>query len=129
MASSYVNNLIKQILDASTGRTWEEAVKEWEIIDCEEDEQCDSFCICGKEHIRYLYTIRNTETGKTLYPIGSSCIKKFQRDDMDEEIAVMEGMFRLYRAIRNHERIGAVFKILLEKVAVRVVRGWCIRAF
>lgn len=116
MASLYVNNLIKQVLDASTRKTWEEAVKEWEIIDCEEDEQCESFCVCGKEHIRYLYTIRNKETGRTIYPIGSSCIKKFQRDDMDEEIAVMEGMFRLYRAIRNHERIELSSKFFSKKL-------------
>ena len=42
------------------------------------------FCVCIKEHIRYLYTIRNELTGRTIYPIGSSCIKKFHRNDMDE---------------------------------------------
>lgn len=105
MASAYYNNLIRCVLDASRSDYWETAVYEWEIVDYEEDEACESACICGKQGIRYLYTIRNTETGKQLYPIGSSCIKKFDREDMDEEIAVLEGMFKLYRAIRNKERI------------------------
>ena len=48
--------------------------------------------------------IRNEPTGRTIYPIGSSCIKKFDRNDMNEEATVMEGMARLYRAIRNQER-------------------------
>ena len=105
MASVYYNNLIRRVLDASYSDCWEDAVYEWEIIDYEEDEDCESSCICGKEGIRYLYTIRNRETGKQLYPIGSSCIQKFKREDMDEEIAVLEGMFKLYSAIRNRERI------------------------
>ena len=57
MVSSYYRNLIKQVLYNSYGDTWEEAVEEWEIIDWEEDKQCNSFCVCGKENIRYLYTI------------------------------------------------------------------------
>lgn len=105
MASAYYNNLIRCVLDASHSDYWETAVYEWEIVDYEEDESCESACICGKQGIRYLYTIRNKETGKQLYPIGSSCIKKFEREDMDEEIAVLEGMFKLYRAIRNREMI------------------------
>lgn len=99
MAGAYMSNLIRRVLDASHGRTWEEAVKEWKIIDCEEDEQCDAFCVCGKEHIRCLYTIRNELTERTICPIGSSCIKKFHRNGMDEETTIMERLFRLYRAI------------------------------
>jgi hypothetical protein len=105
MASAYVNNLIKRVLDASFGNTWEEAVLEWEIIDCEEDESCTSVCVCGKENIRYLYTIHNRETGCRIFPVGSSCIQKFQREDLSERVAVLEEMFRLYNAIRHGERI------------------------
>ena len=52
MASAYMSNLIGRVLDASYGRTWEEAVKEWKIIDREEDEQYNAFCLYGKEHIQ-----------------------------------------------------------------------------
>lgn len=105
MPSSYYKKLISTVLDASYSDYWEEAVEEWDIIDCEEDEECESSCICGKEKIRYLYTIRNRETGKILYPIGSSCITKFERADFAEEISIREGMFKLYRAVRNNDMI------------------------
>lgn len=105
MPSAYYNNLIRRVLDASEADNWEEAIHEWMIFDCEEDETRSSACICGKEKIRFLYTIRNYRTGQMLYPIGSSCIRKFERDDLEEEIAIREGMFKLYRAIRNREKI------------------------
>lgn len=70
MASSYYQNLIKRVLEASTTDNWEIAVREWDIVDCEEDEEHASACVCGKENLRYLFTIRNRETGRSLYPIG-----------------------------------------------------------
>lgn len=66
MSSRYYENLIKTVIDNSLGKAWEEAVKEWEIIDCEEDEGCSSQCVCGKENIKYLYLIHNTLTDKQL---------------------------------------------------------------
>ena len=35
--SKYQENLIKTVMDKSWGNTWEEAVQEWDIIDCAED--------------------------------------------------------------------------------------------
>lgn len=105
MSSRYYENLIKTVIDNSLGKTWEEAVKEWEIIDCEEDEECSSQCVCGKENIKYLYLIHNTLTGKQLFPIGSTCINKFERDDLNEEIKIKEGLFKLMHAILNKEKI------------------------
>lgn len=116
MSSSYYNNLIRKVIDASEANTWEDAVREWVIVDCEEDEECSSACICGKESIRFLYTIRNYKTGRVLYPIGSSCIRKFERDDLDEEITILEGKFRLYRAIRNGEKIELTSKFFSKKL-------------
>jgi hypothetical protein len=40
-----------------------------------------------------------------LYPIGSSCIKKFDRDDLDEEVAVKEQLFKLLHAIESNSFI------------------------
>lgn len=51
-----------------------EAQREWEIVGCEVDETHSATCVCGKEGLRYVYTIANTETGETLSPIGSSCL-------------------------------------------------------
>ena len=59
MDSAYVKNLIMTVINHSESSCWEDAVTEWEIYDCEEDDSCSSECICGKENIKYLYTIRN----------------------------------------------------------------------
>lgn len=99
--SRYMENLIFRVIGESESNSWNDAVLEWEIIDCEEDDELSLSCICGKENLRYLYTIRNELNGKVLFPIGSSCIKKFERSDLNEEIIVREGMFKFYRAIRT----------------------------
>lgn len=38
-----------------------------------------------------------------LFPIGSSCIKKFGRSDLNEKISLKESMFRLFHAVENNE--------------------------
>lgn len=65
--SVYYRNLIQRVIDNSEASTWENAVLEWEIFDCEEDETLESSCICGKEELRYLFTIRNTTNGNVIY--------------------------------------------------------------
>lgn len=93
MASIYVERLIKRVIELSQSSDWDTAVAEWEIADCEEDDTLSESCVCGKEHLYYLFTIENAINGNTLFPIGSSCIKKFGRDDLDDEAAVREKMF------------------------------------
>ena len=105
MDSAYRRNLIATVLEASRSSFWDSAVHEWVVDDCEEDTSLSSACICGKERLRYLYTIYNKETRAKLFPIGSCCIKKFEREDMNEAISVTEGMFRLLHAIREGEYI------------------------
>ena len=105
MSSLYYNNLLKRVIDASESDVWELAVEEWVIFDCEEDETCSSYCLCGKENLRYLFTIKNIKNGNILYPIGSSCIQKFGRVDLKTETKVYEDMFRLLHAVENDEYI------------------------
>ena len=116
MASSYYQNLIKRVLEASTTDNWEIAVREWDLGDCEEDEEHASECVCGKENLRYLFTIRNRETGRSLYPIGSSCIEKFERDDLDYEVDVQMDMYRLAHAMERGERIELTSKYFSKKL-------------
>lgn len=101
----YIENLIKRVMELSEGRDWDDAVKEWEIVDCEIDETMTESCVCGKENLKYLFTIKNSLNGNELYPIGSSCINKFERDDLDYEVSVYDDMFRLINAVKNRERI------------------------
>ena len=103
--SSYYRNLIQHVLDNSDAPNWDDAVLEWEVFDCEEDETLQSSCICGKEELRYLFTIHNIRNGNFLYPIGSSCIKKFERDDLDEDVSIREQLFKLLHAIEKNEFI------------------------
>ena len=53
MESTYVKNLICKVINKSESDNWDDAVMEWEIIDCEEDESCSEMCICGKENITF----------------------------------------------------------------------------
>lgn len=103
--SSYRKNLIDTIIKNSSSSIWSFAVREWDIVDVEEDETVSSKCICGKENIKYLYTIRNRKTNVTLYPIGSSCIQKFDRDDMNDFTTTIEKLYKLLHAYDNRERI------------------------
>ena len=121
MSSNY-DNLIKEVLDKSESKNWTDAVKEWEIIDCEEDEKCSTYCVCGKEGLRYLFTIRNTKNNNELHPIGSSCIKKFGVKDLYSEASLWEQEFKLYNAIANDSFIslknGLFSRKLLHKLYV-----------
>lgn len=101
--SKYQENLIKTVMNKSWGNTWEEAVQEWDIIDCAEDNSLSRSCICGKEQIKYLYRLHNRKTNQWLFPIGSSCIKKFQRKDLQEKTATTEAMFKLLHAVGNNQ--------------------------
>lgn len=116
MASYYYQNLIKSVLEASTTDKWEIAVREWDIVDCQEDEKHLSECVCGKENLRYLFTIRNRKTGISLYPIGSTCIEKFGRDDLDSEVNVQLDMYHLVHAIESGERIELTSKYFSKKL-------------
>ena len=103
--SAYYNNLIKTVIDSSDATTWEDAVQEWEISDCDEDEEHESSCICGKENLRYLFTISNIHNHNTLFPIGSSCIKKFGCTNLTTIASLREQLFKLLHAIENESYI------------------------
>lgn len=102
MPSSF-EQLKKVVLEKSCSKNWINAVLEWEIADADEDESCSSSCVCGKEDIRYLYTIKNLKTGETLFPIGSSCIRKFERSDLNNQTSLTEQLFKLYHAVEENE--------------------------
>lgn len=103
MGSARFDQLASVVIRASDSDSWSTAVLEWEIIDCEEDITGSSSCVCGKEHLKYLYTIRNCRNGNELFPIGSSCVNKFERDDLSDEAACWKGVFRL---VHEAEKLG-----------------------
>lgn len=103
MQASY--DLFNLVIQQSQSKNWSEAVLEWEVVDCTEDETSSTECVCGKEGIKYLYTIRNKINGEEIFPIGSSCIKKFNNDDLTSETELWKKEFALYHAISNNEFI------------------------
>lgn len=104
--SDYLKNFIKTVIDSSESNNWEESVKEWEIVDFDEDKDLSSSCICGKAGLRYLYTIENLVNGNVLAPIGSSCIKKFGREDMSEYVDNNMSMYKLMNAVEEGKYIS-----------------------
>lgn len=113
---NYVENLIQTVIENSQSNNWEDAVCEWEIEDWQEDEKCSSKCLCGKENIKYLYTIKNNCNNNVLAPIGSSCIKKFGRDDLFAETSLIEKQFKLLHAFKNHEFITLTTDYFSKKI-------------
>ena len=105
MISRYSENLFKKIISLSNNDNWQEAVLEWEVVEVEEDDNGQAECICGKENIRYMFTIRNVINGNILFPIGSSCIRKFNRDDLNQLASIKEKLFKLYHAIERNELV------------------------
>lgn len=72
MGNLYTDHLIGTVIEFSVADDWEGARREWEVVGCEID-----------------------ETHSATFPIGSSCIKKFEQNDMDEELAGWQQAIKL----------------------------------
>lgn len=86
MGNLYTDNLIGTVIGLSVADDWEGARREWEIVGCEVDETHSATCVCGKEGLRYVYTIANTETGETL-SLGFRASRKPRRKGMGKGAA------------------------------------------
>lgn len=109
-------SLQNAVIKASETHFWEEAVCEWEILDCDIDEDMKSVCICGQEGLKYCFTIQNRYNGNILYPIGSSCINQFGRSDLRQMVSVYEQMFHIRTKYYKRE------KIVLEDLSRRLLQ-------
>lgn len=101
MPSNARYKLIEAIVEHSESDNWESAVQEWSMTGCKVDSSCSSQCVCGQENIKYLFRITNNLNGANLFPIGSRCINKFGRRDLDEQVNVYEQMCRLLEAVKD----------------------------
>lgn len=100
--------LRKAVLDASKSDNWDEASHEWELLNSTKDFSGDTVCVCGHEGLTYLYTIKNSNTNKVLYPIGSECIKLFNNN-------------KLNQAFKNSEKIRCLLNSFIDPKADPVV--------
>jgi hypothetical protein len=67
-------------------KVWNPVQMRWVVDEPENDQDppCDCKCVCSHEQLRWVFTIQNRITHKSLYPIGSKCIDHFRRLDMSE---------------------------------------------
>lgn len=108
---TYGANFIQTIVNASAASTWEAAVCEWEIIGCIEDPTHSESCVCGHENLRYIFTIENLLNGNVITNIGSSCIKKFERDELNNDATCWKMVFKL---ISVASKAGNLLKVPFE---------------
>lgn len=101
MASDY-QKLHEAVIEQSESNNWEDAKEEWtNVDDIEEDDQLSSQCVCGHENLRYLFTITNAINGRKLFPIGSTCIKQFENDDLNTVVGVYRQLLDLEKAVKD----------------------------
>ncbi|NLO86918.1 MAG: hypothetical protein GX096_16040, partial [Clostridiales bacterium] len=76
--------------------------------------------VCGQEGLRYLFNIENDITGSRLFPIGSKCIRRFGRADLDADIAVRQQLFKLLRAVENNSFITLNSELFSRKLLLHL---------
>lgn len=116
IGSQKMEQLARSVILFSESDNWLDAVDEWEILDCVEDLSCSTVCTCGHEGLRYLFTIYNVVNGNRLFPIGSTCIKKFNRSDLNEEVNIREKLFKLLHKIENNMYISFTSDLFSRKL-------------
>ena len=86
-------NLYDAVLETSKADTWEQATKEWNEVSLIFNGIGRSNCVCGNA-IKYAYELFNGVTGKRLFPIGSDCVRHFQRISLDQQLEEEEKLLR-----------------------------------
>ena len=97
MGDSY--RLPSIVLEASSSKTWDAAVSEWHVVGCHDNGDASGDCLCGHEGIRYEFTIKNSVNGNELSPIGSTCILKFENDELKNEVEGWKAAIKLLDAL------------------------------
>ena len=102
------DQLASIVLDNSESKTWSSCTAEWIVVDYEEDDDADGMCVCGKEGLRYMYTIRNELNGNELFPIGSECIKRFNSDDLADDAKCWAQAYKLANLAAEYGKASRV---------------------
>ncbi|KTR74568.1 hypothetical protein NS234_18840 [Microbacterium oxydans] len=105
MTTESVRRLTSAVIAASVANKWAAAVLEWDVTELEEDPTGSGECVCGHQELVLLFTVTNKHNGAKLYPIGSTCVQKFGRTDLNRQVTLYSDLFRLRAAIFNNTRI------------------------
>ncbi|WP_146114809.1 transcriptional regulator [Microbacterium sp. MYb45] len=105
MTTENFRRLTSAVIAASVAKDWAAAVLEWDVTELEEDPTGSGECACGQQELVLLFTITNKRNGAKLYPIGSTCVQKFGRTDLNRQVTLYSDLFRLRAAILNNTQI------------------------
>lgn len=109
----YLERLKSVVLPVSHSDVWEEARQEWFLDGFDEDTDNGGVCQCSKTKLRHLFSIKNKITDAELFPIGSSCIKLFENNDMNESHSDIDKMNKMAnRTVRVGRYKGKLFSDL-----------------
>lgn len=95
--SRYIINLMDYLKPLSHAQTWKLLTQEWSISHSEVDEECSTTCVCGKDHLKYIFYMKNEVTRQFAGPIGSECIKQFDRKDLNDDLQRHEDVLKKRR--------------------------------
>lgn len=82
--------------------SWWTAVKEWSIDGYKCDMAKISSCVCSKTGLKILFRIKNDINGNIIFPIGSTCIKRFKRTDLNNNVEVYEKFCALLNSFEEN---------------------------
>jgi hypothetical protein len=105
-SNKYLTILMEKVLLLSRSQVWEEARKEWIVVGCTDLEKEKGVCTCTKEDLRYLFTIWNTVTRKSLFPIGSQCISHFGNKAMTDKVGFLERLDKMGKRMVRYGKHG-----------------------
>lgn len=72
-----------RILELSSTTDWEEAIMEWVGISYCNHGENSAICVCSQSNLSKCYVLQNRKT-KQLAMLGSCCVLKFQRPELNE---------------------------------------------
>lgn len=105
MTTESFQRLTRAVVAASAANEWSAAVMEWDVTELEEDPTASGECVCGQQELVLLFTITNKRNGAQLHPIGSTCVQKFGRTDLNRQVTLYSDLFRLRAAINAREQV------------------------
>lgn len=78
--------------------TFDRARMEWRVI---EYRRARTTCVCGQQNLDGFYVLRNSLNDRRLGPIGSTCIRLFERSDMDSDVNALAQLHVLHEALQS----------------------------
>ena len=111
---------LKKVIEAgSIAEDFYQAVQEWNVTSVDEHPTNEGECVCGQQHLLYMYTIQNQHTRQSLEYIGSKCVQHFQSRDLNLQVAVFRGLFDLRKKILAGDQVS-----LTSDYFTREMLGW-----